>query len=85
MALALLLAAAATCASSQMLPDVKSALLMQRAAITNWDEFSAANGITGWDPLDSADDVCTWTGVGCSDYQRGNVTNLWVQRMQRPA
>ena len=38
------------------------ALLAQRAAITNWDAFAAANNVSGWQrdvPL------CTWTGVTC--------------------
>lgn len=79
---ALLLAALAASLSCQPSPDVRSALLAQRLAISNWGAFSAANGIQGWDPLDTSSDVCTWTGIGCSDYQRGNVTNVWVLRQQ---
>lgn len=53
-------------------PAAVAGLLAQKAAITNWDEFAAANNVTGWDEAD-ADAVCDWTGVGCS---AGDVTEL---------
>lgn len=39
------------------------ALLAQKAAIRNWQEFARGKNLTGWD---AATPVCTWSGVSCS-------------------
>lgn len=40
-------------------------LIAQRNAITNWEEYAAANNITGW-VTDNSVPVCLWTGVTCN-------------------
>ncbi len=45
-------------------------LLVQKAAISNWDAFARDNGITGWDV---AVDACQWSGVRCDG---GAITSL---------
>ncbi len=53
-------------------------LLAQRDAISNWEEFSAANNFSGWqDDLSAfrAVPVCDWTGVDCNPFD-GSVTKL---------
>lgn len=72
----LLLAIVGAFVSCQPLPDARSALLAQRRAILNWDEFSAANGIQGWNLSDPGSNVCTWGGIECSGGAQGNVTSL---------
>ena len=51
-------------------------LLKQKAAVTNWDVFAAANNVTGW----TADqpDVCAWSGVVCSQ-DRTRIRELNIQ------
>lgn len=39
------------------------ALLAQKAAIRNWQEFASGKNLTGWD---TATPVCKWGGVSCS-------------------
>lgn len=54
-------------------PFAVTALLAQRDAITNWDQFAVANNISGW-TLESAASVCSWTGVSCNG--AGEVSRL---------
>ena len=49
------------------------ALLAQRDAISNWDEFSAANDISGWN---STTDVCDWTLIYCTP--EGAITEVYL-------
>lgn len=42
----------------------KERLLAQRDAITNWDQFAAANSIQGWDRF--TDPCSGWTGITCA-------------------
>lgn len=47
-------------------PKCAEALLGQKELITNWDDFSIANGIVGWSNETLAD-VCSWTGITCDE------------------
>ena len=47
-------------------PSVAELLLTQKALVTNWAEFSSANGVVGWSDETLAD-VCTWPGISCDD------------------
>ncbi|PSC69547.1 5-oxoprolinase isoform B [Micractinium conductrix] len=44
-----------------------TALLAQKQAITNWEDFAQGNNITGWN---ASVDVCTWSRVQCSNNSR---------------
>lgn len=48
-------------------PQSADALLAQRDAVTNWEEFAAANRLQGWTAEDAAS-VCSWTGIDCSEW-----------------
>ncbi|KAL4447322.1 hypothetical protein ABPG77_007355 [Micractinium sp. CCAP 211/92] len=50
-------------------------LLVQKAAISNWDTFARDNGITGWDV---AVDACQWSGVRCDG---GAITSLTLKTL----
>ncbi|KAL4458293.1 hypothetical protein ABPG75_013158 [Micractinium tetrahymenae] len=39
------------------------ALVAQKAAVSNWQEFASSNNISGWD---AGTPVCKWKGIGCS-------------------
>jgi len=52
------------------LPAVQ-ALLAQKAAITNWAEFSKKNNITGWN---ESVPVCNWTRVTCTE--QGSINSV---------
>lgn len=43
---------------------MRSILLQQRNAFTNWAAFAGANNISGWD---AGSDICSWTGIWCHD------------------
>jgi hypothetical protein len=48
-------------------------LLLQRGAISNWEDFAAGNNVTGWGQGDDYVPVCRWSGVTCSN---GSVAQL---------
>lgn len=56
-------------------PPTLAALLAQKAAIVNWQEYSSANNITGWDESEA---VCTWIGITCNDANT-SVISLYVR------
>lgn len=52
-------------AAPPRVPAAEQRLLAQRYAVTNWDEYYAANNYVGWVD-DNTVPVCTWTGVYCN-------------------
>ncbi|KAI3437798.1 hypothetical protein D9Q98_000245 [Chlorella vulgaris] len=51
-------------------------LLSQRAAITNWEPWAAANNISGW-VYNNSVPVCLWSGVTCTP--DGAISSLVLQ------
>ncbi|KAL4440447.1 hypothetical protein ABPG75_003448 [Micractinium tetrahymenae] len=50
------------CALATSEPDIRAALLEQKKAISNWDDFAQNQGWQSWDNTSS---ICSWSGIRC--------------------